>query len=130
MFNSNKQNMASEDKQPTGSGSIVSSSTVMIGNIESNDLLRIEGKVNGDILKAPRVIVGSKGEIHGNITCGQLDVEGTIHGNIACKSKVICKSTAKITGEVKAADLKVEAGALINGKISIGSQAGAVVEKK
>ncbi|QCK13951.1 bactofilin family protein [Mangrovivirga cuniculi] len=67
-------------------------------------------------------MIGSKGEVQGNITCGQLDVEGTIAGNVACKSKVICKSTAKITGEIKSNDLKVEAGALINGKISIGNQ--------
>ncbi|WP_175402705.1 bactofilin family protein [Mangrovivirga cuniculi] len=45
--------MAAEDRQSAGAGSIVSSGTSLKGNVESNDLLRVEGKIEGDILKAP-----------------------------------------------------------------------------
>lgn len=62
---------------------IVSGGTFMRGDVFSEDVLVIEGGVEGNIV-GNRVIVKTQGWVHGDITCRSLSIEpgGVVDGEV------------------------------------------------
>ena len=62
--------------------SIIRKGTIFSGFLETDDLLRIEGDVNGDIVTSKKVFVGESGIIEGNITANEVIISGKVTGDI------------------------------------------------
>jgi cytoskeletal protein CcmA (bactofilin family) len=89
--------------------------TYVQGNIKAEDDFRIDGKLEGNIECAGKVIIGPQAEILGNIYCLNTDLMGTIIGNISIQETASLKASVKFTGEIIAKYLEIEPGALFNG---------------
>ncbi len=93
--------------------------TKIIGDIQSESNLRIDGEVQGNISTIGKVVIGEKGVLNGNLICQEADIEGKIDGKLAIEGLLILRETAKIAGDIQTARLHIEEGALFLGSCSM-----------
>jgi len=93
---------------------VISKNTEIVGDISSHGDFRIDGKVEGNVKTAGRLILGIDGIIFGTVDCANADVEGKVSGKMTCSGTLHLKKTAVIDGEVFLDKLSVEPGAIFN----------------
>ena len=93
---------------------VIGSNTSIIGDVISEGDFRIDGKVEGTIKTAGRVVIGKLGIATGKIECVDADIEGSFVGELQVENLLTLKSSAKISGDVKAGKLSVEPNAEFN----------------
>jgi len=128
MFSSSKNNVVpAKNKQSLNdkpsAPSILSSDLHVIGNLNSDGEIQIDGVVDGDIF-TNTLMVGEAAVINGEIHADNLIVHGTINGQIKAKSVSLMK-TAHVVGDILHEDLAIEMGAFLEGRcqrITIGSE--------
>ena len=89
--------------------------TLVKGSIHAEEDLRIDGKVEGRIECAGKVVIGPQGEIQGDIHCANVDIIGRVTGNLVIKEVLSIKTTGAFTGDLITSSLEIEAGAVFNG---------------
>lgn len=93
----------------------VSEGTFVKGEISSSGDIRIDGKVEGQVVSQSRVVVGEAALIKGTLACNTLDLWGTIEGDVYVKDVMSLKSSAVVTGSLHVRKFQVEMGAQVNG---------------
>ena len=91
--------------------SLIGENIKIIGKIEGQGNLRIDGVIEGDIDYKGDVIIGEEGKINGNIICNNISLAGTVNGNITSSAKLILLPTGKLTGDVNIANFVVHENA-------------------
>lgn len=99
-----------------GQINIVAQGTSFDGKITSPGSLRVDGHVKGDIVLTGDLVIGPNGEINGNIDAQTVTVSGKISGNINVKNKLVLENKARIKGDIHAAKLIIDEGAVFDGK--------------
>ncbi len=130
MFNGNQSNKdINKNTTITNSSSvnIIGEGTEIKGDINSNGDIRIDGKIHGKIFSKAKVVIGTTGEVNGDITCCNADISGKIDGEIKVQELLFLKSTSCIEGQITTEKLVIESGAEFNGECKMG--AGNVNEK-
>lgn len=100
-------------------GTIIGKRTVVDGDIRVKHSLRIDGTVRGNIQTTDTVIIGKEGEIEGKVQAKHVLLAGRVAGNIHAQGKMFLESTATVLGDLKAAQLVVDEGAVFDGKCSM-----------
>ena len=95
---------------------IIGKGTLVEGNMNVQNSLRIDGKVIGNVETTDTVIVGKEGEVEGEVRTKNVLLAGKVKGNVAASGKMFLESTAAIHGDIKASQLVVDEGAVFNGK--------------
>ena len=85
------------------------------GDITGKTDLRIAGKVHGSVIIDGELILEKLGIIEGDVKCGAAILAGVIKGNVDCKKKLVLQDNAKILGNVKAEQLVIDEGAILQG---------------
>ena len=99
--------------------SLITAEVEITGVIKSAGSVRLDGKLDGDLVCQGDAILGKTATMKGNITAGSVSIEGTVNGTINAKDKIEMKSTAKITGDIKSKRLSVEDGVTFIGKADV-----------
>ena len=96
---------------------IVGSSAELNGNIFLKDkgIIRIDGRLHGDISGADSIIIGKTGFIEGDIIAGTILVGGKVTGNISASQDLEMFSSAIVKGDIKYSHLLIEEGAIFEG---------------
>jgi cytoskeletal protein CcmA (bactofilin family) len=89
--------------------------TLIKGSIHAEEDLRIDGKVEGLIECAGKVVIGQQGETQGDMHCGNVDIIGKVAGNLIIKEVLSIKASGSFTGDLTTGRLEIEAGAVFNG---------------
>ncbi len=110
-----------QDNSTGPAETVVGPSVKIQGDFNSEGNIRIEGHVNGTVKTTQNVYAGESSKITANVTAGNCTVAGEILGNIKVSGSLILESTARISGDVSCAILRVEDGAQFSGKCSMGS---------
>lgn len=97
----------------------IAQSTVINGNIVSEEDFRIDGTLEGDISVTGKLVIGPKGTIHGKIACENIEIMGTVEGNVIVAQSAIFRGTAIFTGELQVSQILIEPGAQFNGSCSM-----------
>jgi len=107
----------------TATRNILSSDVEIKGTVKfSNDLV-VDGKIEGEIISSGNLTVGENARLKAEIRTGTVVVYGKVHGNISAGSHVELKASAEVLGDIKAATLSIEAGAIFVGKSTVGAPA-------
>lgn len=93
--------------------------TVVDGHIKSQNDIRIDGIVRGNIDCQAKLVVGPSGFIEGEITCQNAVIEGQVEGNIRAEQKLKLGKTASLNGKITTGSLDIEPGANFNGACEI-----------
>ena len=102
---------------------MISSGTTVEGKIRSQGSIRVDGKVIGEISASEAVAVGLTGEIEGNIAAKNLTVGGKIRGSVNVAEKAVLEGKAVVKGDLRAARLVIDEGAIFDGKVSMSDKA-------
>ena len=115
MFKKNKDQQPLEIKQQEIS-TIIGEGYTLTGEIRGSSVIRIEGKVIGNINVEGGVVLGQKGKIEGDINTKSAIIYGTINGNVKTVQLEI-KKTGLVNGDIDTDTLEIELGAKYNGKL-------------
>lgn len=99
--------------------SVISNEVEITGTVKSSGSVRIDGKLDGELQCTGDAIIGKSATIKGNLAVNSVTVEGTLQGNIIAKDRIEMKSTARVTGDIKAKRLSVEDGVTFIGKSEV-----------
>ena len=99
--------------------SLIAADMQITGTIKCNGPVRIDGKLEGDLICATDAVIGKGAVIKGNLTINTVVIEGAINGNITAKDKIDMKSTAKVNGDIVAKRLAVEDGVTFIGRSEV-----------
>jgi cytoskeletal protein CcmA (bactofilin family) len=94
---------------------LLSSGTLVKGEIKVNGDFRIDGTFVGSIDCKGKVVVGPTGSVDGEIICQNADFSGTVKANVKVTELLTMKETAKFTGEITTNKLAIEPGARFSG---------------
>jgi cytoskeletal protein CcmA (bactofilin family) len=122
----NKEKTTSSDKQILSSATLISSGTTLNGDVVSDNDLRIDGTINGNISCSAKIIIGPTGLVEGNIQGLQADITGKVHGNIVVNEILQLRGQCNVTGNITAAKLQIEPTATFNGQCQMGTMANIV----
>jgi cytoskeletal protein CcmA (bactofilin family) len=119
MFNKEKTSVTSE-KQYANSATLISSGTVLRGDVKSENDLRIDGTIHGNITSSAKIIIGPTGFVEGQVHGNNADVSGRVEGNIAVKDLLQLRGESNVKGNIQAARLQVDPTAVFNGQCQMG----------
>jgi cytoskeletal protein CcmA (bactofilin family) len=86
------------------------------GMITYDGTIRIDGKVEGEIITQGTLIVGESAVIQAEISAGSIICGGKITGNIQAHQKVHLLSKAVLSGSVTTPNLIIDEGVSFNGR--------------
>jgi cytoskeletal protein CcmA (bactofilin family) len=126
MFNKEKSSSISEKGTP-GSATLISSGTILKGDMRSDNDLRIDGTIHGNVYSSAKIIIGPSGFVEGNIEGANADVSGRVTGNITVKDMLQLRAESTVDGNIAATKLQIDPTAVFNGKCQMGVSPGNVV---
>ena len=111
----NQQLLQINDQQIS---SVIGEGYIFTGEVTGTSIIRIEGKVIGNVNVEAGVILGESGIIEGDITSNSVIIYGCVTGNIKTTQLEI-KKTGYINGNITADTLEIELGAKYNGTLKM-----------
>jgi len=103
--------------------SIIGPGMKVVGDCDSDGAIRVEGSVKGNIRAGKAVVVGKDGRVEGDIFTQDAVIAGVVTGTLRAESRLEVQASSRIEGEVIAARMQLEEGAMMNGTIQMGSGA-------
>jgi cytoskeletal protein CcmA (bactofilin family) len=85
--------------------------------------LRLQGKLEGTVTTAGKLHVAKEAKMSANVEAGTIIVEGEVRGNLIANDRIELKNSARYEGDLTAAKLVVEEGAVFSGHVSVGPEA-------
>ncbi len=89
------------------------------GRLEFDRTVRIDGTFEGEIETGDELVVGAGGRVEARIRAGTLSVAGTVVGDVEVAHRLVLESTAVLRGDVDTASLRIEEGAVLEGRVSM-----------
>ena len=97
--------------------------TVFSGVLSFNGVVRIDGKMEGEVHTDDTLIVGETGNLEADITAGTVSCRGKIKGTIKASKRIEIHTNSEVVGNIAAPSLLVEDGAIFDGNCNmIGSE--------
>ena len=119
MFTKNNESMKRTENN-NSVVNIIGQGTSILGDINSNGDIRIDGTLKGSIKTEGKVVLGKEGVVEGDVVCQNADISGTIKAKITVSNLLSLKETAKLNGDIVTNKLSIEPGAEFTGSCSMG----------
>jgi cytoskeletal protein CcmA (bactofilin family) len=106
------------DQTPGTNGGLVGfvgQNCTIQGTLNFTGTLRIDGRIEGQVVSSGTLIVGEGGQVHADIQATVVVCGGTIEGNIVARERVQLLAPSIFTGTVRTPLLIIEEGAQFNG---------------
>jgi len=97
--------------------SLLDVNLAVTGDLQTAGSLRIEGRLEGSILKADSVVIGVGASVSGDIHAREVVLGGTLTGNIHASERVELQATAVVTGDVHTVSVLIQEGGVVNGRV-------------
>jgi cytoskeletal protein CcmA (bactofilin family) len=107
--------MAKINETDSTSINLISSGTVITGDVKSNGDIRIDGTLKGNLNIKGKVVIGPTGKVSGEVICKNSEVSGFIEGKISVEQLLNLKASSKILGDIATSKLSIEPGARFSG---------------
>ncbi len=127
MFKKNgKQESVEIDKQEIST--IIGEGYIFKGDVQGSTVIRIEGKIVGNVNVTAGVILGEKGEVEGDIITDSGIIYGKVNGNVKA-SQLEIKKTGQVNGDITTDTIEIEMGAQYNGTLNMNRPKPVMMEK-
>lgn len=98
---------------------LIGSDCVLKGTIEGAQTIKIDGRIEGDIIWKDDVILEEGSICTGNIICANASISGRLNGNVTCSNTLNINCTGHIEGDISSSKLIVQDGGVFEGKCSM-----------
>jgi len=110
------EKIAREIREGTLSGFVGAGATIT-ADVSFKSLLRVDGLLTGRITSDEgTLVIGAAGRVIANVTVAIARINGTVTGDIVCSERIELGAAAKVTGDIHAPTLKIEPGAVLDGR--------------
>lgn len=89
------------------------------GAISDCERLEVHGTVEVSIRHALELIIADSGVFRGEAEIEEADISGAFDGSVTATSRLVVRSTGKVTGTIRCQRLMVEEGAQVSGNIEM-----------
>lgn len=127
MFQKEKNGPAS-DRLPSAGATLIAAGTVLQGDVRSENDLRIDGTIHGNVTCTAKIIIGTTGLVEGHIQGTHADISGTVKGNITVRELLQLRAQGNIQGNIAAAKLQIDQQSTFNGQCQMGAQPAPVLQ--
>jgi cytoskeletal protein CcmA (bactofilin family) len=86
------------------------------GVLSFEGTIRVDGKVEGEVVSKDTLIAGDSAYLNGDITVGTIISSGKIVGNVNAIQRVHLLAPATVEGNIKTPKLVIEEGVMFDGK--------------
>lgn len=120
MFKKNKTQEPLEiDEQKISA--IIGEGYIFTGELKGSSVIRIEGKIIGNVHVEGGVVLGEKGIVEGDIITRCAIIHGMVNGNVKTTQLEI-KKTGNVSGDITTDTIEIEIGAQYNGRLNMHKQ--------
>lgn len=102
-------------------GTLIGEGTVIRGELQFSEGLRIDGEIIGDVLAAGDqpsiVVISEKARVTGKVKAGHVIINGSITGPVHSDELLELQPKASIIGDVRYEILEMHQGAKIDGEL-------------
>jgi cytoskeletal protein CcmA (bactofilin family) len=99
------------------------------GVLSFEGTIRVDGKVEGEVISKDTLIGGDEAHLQGDVSVGTLILSGKAVGNISASQRVHLLAPAVIEGNIRTPKLIIEEGVTFDGKCEMASQKKASEQK-
>ncbi len=107
----------SRKRAETASLSIIASDLEVLGHLEARSVIKIEGRVQGNVSAGDQVFVAPGAVVEGNIVAREAVIGGVVEGAIEGGDRVELLETAIVKGNIVTSRLLIHEGGQLNGEI-------------
>lgn len=94
---------------------VIGAGTEFVGDLKTKDTARIDGVIQGNIQSEGTVIIGTGGQVNGNIQAVEISVAGMIKGDLVAQNRIEILSSAHIEGNITTKSLCIDEHAVFQG---------------
>ncbi|HBL73073.1 MAG TPA: polymer-forming cytoskeletal protein [Bacteroidales bacterium] len=99
--------------------SVIAVGTRIKGTIDTDNDIRLDGQLIGDMKCQGKLIMGGSSYLKGTINCVNAEILGKAEADLDVKDVLILRSQSSILGNIKTSTLVIEPGAVFNGTCSM-----------
>ena len=99
--------------------SIIASDMTVVGDLETEGVVRIEGRVKGNVRVGSQILVAQGATIEGDLHTQEAVVAGTVTGAIHSTDRVELQATAVVAGDIHTARIAIVEGARVAGEVKM-----------
>ena len=92
---------------------------ILSGEITSCDVLVVEGRVEATLSNSHAIEISSTGHFKGKAEIDEADINGSFDGTLTVRTRLLVRSTGKVTGTVRYGQLEVERGGEVTGDVQL-----------
>lgn len=98
---------------------IVGEGTIVKGDIKAEGILRVEGKIEGNIECIKDFILAESGQVDAKLKAENAIIAGKYNGDMNINGNLEIKSTGRVIGDVNINGLIVEDGGMLDGNCNM-----------
>jgi cytoskeletal protein CcmA (bactofilin family) len=99
--------------------SIIASDMTVVGDLETEGVVRIEGRVRGTVRVGAQVLVAAGAVIEGDLHTQEAVVAGQVSGAIHARDRVELQASAVVSGDIHTARIAIVEGAKVSGEVKM-----------
>lgn len=101
--------------------SIIAAGMSVTGGVESDGILKIEGRVQGSVRATRQVLVAKGGLVEGDVFAREAIIGGEVRGNVIATERVEIQPQSTVHGDLTTKILLVQEGGEVNGVVRMGA---------
>ncbi len=105
--------------------SIIAKDMSIMGDLETEGVVRIEGRIRGTVRAGSQVLVGQGAQLEGDLHTREAVIGGDVVGSIHATERVELQATASVTGNIHTPRIAVMEGGRVSGEVRIQEAAAA-----
>lgn len=94
---------------------IIGKETEFKGTLTSTGMIRIDGRIEGEVVHKGDIAIGETGNLSANIKARNVTVAGTVTGNIDASGRLELLASARVFGDISVGALIIGEGAIFRG---------------
>lgn len=106
---------------PQGGLSIIGKDLTIAGDLHAAGVIRVEGRVIGNVHAGDQVLLSEGGVIEGDVLSREAVIGGRVHGSISGEERVELQASAVVHGDIVTRRLLIQEGSAINGAVKMES---------
>ncbi len=119
-----KENSVQRKGDPTQL-TIIAVGTSITGDIVSEGIVKIEGRIEGSVRAASQVLIAKGGLVSGDIHTREAVVGGDVKGSVHAEERVEIQSSASVEGDIVTLKIQIAEGGRVIGALKMIESSGA-----
>lgn len=104
--------------------SIIAPDMVVTGSLHAEGVVRIEGRVAGNVSAENQILLSPGGVVEGDLSTREAVLAGEVHGTVVATERVEVQATAAVHGDIVTPRILIQEGGRLNGGIRMEAPGG------